>query len=149
MIFTTAAAKNANVFHSRKQSKWCSTAAAAANRWYTSRTKTWLRSYQSRSKFCVRNWASKVAAGLPNREQAIQILEQQNCPPQVINHCLAVTTLALEIAAELKAQSIQIDLALVEAGAILHDLGRAKSHEVDHGLVGAQMAKSLGLPQRL
>jgi uncharacterized protein len=40
-------------------------------------------------------------------------------------------------------------LALVEAGAILHDLGRAKSHEVDHGLVGAQMAKSLGLPQRL
>jgi uncharacterized protein len=88
-----------------------------------------------------------VAEALPNREQAIQILEQQNCPPQVIKHCLAVTTLALEIAAKLQTRGIQIDLVLVEVGGILHDLGRAKSHEVNHGLVGAQMAKSLGLPQ--
>lgn len=106
-----------------------------------------MRSYQSKSKSCARNWASNVTVGLPNREQAIQILEQENCPPQVIKHCLAVTTLALEIAVKLQARGIQIDLALVEAGGILHDLGRAKSHEVNHGLVGAQMAKSLGLPQ--
>ncbi len=100
-------------------------------------------------KSYVRNWASKVTAGLPNREQAIQILKQQNCPPQVINHCLAVTSLALEIAAKLQKRGIQIDSALVEAGAILHDLGRAKSHEVNHGLVGAQMAESLGLSQAI
>jgi len=88
-------------------------------------------------------------AELPNREQAIQILKQQNCRPQVIQHCLAVTTLALEIAAKLQTRGIKISLPLVEAGGLLHDLGRAKSHEVNHGLIGVQMGKTLGLPDSL
>lgn len=90
-----------------------------------------------------------MAAELPNREQAIQILKQQNCPPQVIRHCIAVTALALEIAAKLQAKGIKINLPLVEAGGLLHDLGRAKTHEVNHGLVGMQMGKALGFPQPL
>jgi uncharacterized protein len=88
-----------------------------------------------------------VAAGLPNREQAIQILSNHNCPPQVINHCIAVTALALEIAKKLQAKGYKVDLALVEAGGLLHDLGRSKTHGVDHGLVGAQIAQSIGLPE--
>ncbi len=35
---------------------------------------------------------------------------------------------------------------LVEAGAMLHDLGRSKTHTVDHSLLGAQIAETLGLP---
>lgn len=89
-----------------------------------------------------------MAAELPNREQAIQILKQQ-CPPQVVQHCIAVTALALEIADKLQAKGIKINLPLVEAGGLLHDLGRAKSHEVNHGLIGAQMGKDLGFPQPL
>jgi uncharacterized protein len=88
-----------------------------------------------------------VAAGLPNREQAIQILNQNNCPPQVIHHCLAVTALALEFAKKIKANGYTVDLALVQAGAILHDLGRSKTHGVEHGLVGGQIAQSIGLPE--
>lgn len=88
-----------------------------------------------------------MSAALPSREQAISILKQQNCPPQVINHCIAVTALALKIAAKLQDRAIEVDLALVEAGALLHDLGRSKTHGVDHGLVGAEIAQSLGLPQ--
>lgn len=88
-----------------------------------------------------------MAAGLPNREQAIQILTKHNCPPQVINHCVAVTALAMEIAKKLQAKGLKVDLALVEAGALLHDLGRSKTHGVEHGLVGAQIAQSIGLPE--
>jgi uncharacterized protein len=88
-----------------------------------------------------------VACGLPNREQAIQILNQHNCPPQVIHHCLAVSALAMEIANKLKAKGCTVDLALVEAGALLHDLGRSKTHGVEHGLVGGQIAQSIGLPE--
>jgi uncharacterized protein len=86
---------------------------------------------------------------LPNREQAIGLLHKNNCPPQVIRHCLSVADLAIETARELLAKGLKVDVELVEAGAILHDLGRSKNHTVGHGVVGAQMAQSLGLPQPL
>jgi uncharacterized protein len=88
-----------------------------------------------------------VSAKLPNREQAIHLLIEQHCPREVIDHCVAVTAVALDLAAKLQAKGIEINLPLVEAGALLHDLGRAKSHKVDHGLVGSQTAQKLGLPQ--
>ncbi len=84
---------------------------------------------------------------LPNREQAIKLLQENNCPPQVIQHCLAVTEFAIGIAHRLKKKGIEIDVPLVEAGSLLHDLGRSETHKVDHSLVGAQIAKKIGLPQ--
>jgi uncharacterized protein len=88
-----------------------------------------------------------LIAGLPSREQAIHILVEQECPREVIDHVVAVTGVALDLATKLQAKGIPIDVQLVEAGALLHDLGRSKSHNVDHGLVGAQTAQKLGLPQ--
>jgi uncharacterized protein len=88
-----------------------------------------------------------VSSQLPSREQAIQLLKECNCSPQVINHCLAVTDVAMEIAGKLQKKGLKIDTQLVEAGALLHDLGRSKTHTVDHAVVGAQIAKSLGLPE--
>ena len=84
---------------------------------------------------------------LPSRKQAIELLKQQHCSPAVISHCLAVAELALETANKLKTKGISVDLKLVEAGAILHDLGRSKSYTVDHAVVGAQIAQDLGLPE--
>jgi uncharacterized protein len=88
-----------------------------------------------------------VSEQLPSREQAEQILKQNHCPPQVLNHCLAVTDLAVEIASDLQRKGQKIDLRLVEAGGMLHDLGRTKSHSVDHGVVGGEIAQALGLPE--
>ena len=84
---------------------------------------------------------------LPNREQAIELLHKSKCPQQVINHCIAVANLALETAKKISANGLEVNLELVEAGALLHDLGRSKNHTVDHGLIGAQMAQSIGLPE--
>ena len=86
---------------------------------------------------------------LPSREQAIELLRKNNCPPKVINHCEAVAELALEIAGKLEKKGIKVDLKLVEAGALLHDIGRSKSHAVDHGVVGAKIAESEGLPEEV
>jgi len=88
-----------------------------------------------------------VSERLPNREQAIILLQINNCPPQVISHCIAVTDFALQIARRLQSKGYVIDLGLVEAGGLLHDLGRGKSHNVDHGVVGAEIAQTIGLPQ--
>ena len=84
---------------------------------------------------------------LPSREQAIELLRKNNCPPKVISHCQEVADLALEIASKLEKKGIKVDLKLVETGALLHDIGRSKSHAVDHGVVGAKIAESEGVPE--
>lgn len=88
-----------------------------------------------------------MSSALPSREQAIELLHKNNCPPQVISHCIAVADLAVEIANKLQRKGHRINIELVEAGALLHDIGRSKIHTVDHAIVGAQMANSMGLPE--
>jgi len=88
-----------------------------------------------------------VSSGLPNREQALELLHKNKCPPQVISHCLAVADLAVETANKLQSKGVKVNVELVEAGALLHDLGRSKIHSVDHAIVGAKIAQSIGLPE--
>jgi uncharacterized protein len=88
-----------------------------------------------------------VNSRLPNREQAIELLRKNNCSPQVISHCTAVAELAVETAGKLEGKGIKINIELVEAGALLHDLGRSKNHTVNHAIIGAEIANSIGLPE--
>jgi len=83
---------------------------------------------------------------LPTREQAIELLRKNNCSSQVISHCQAVADLSLEIANQLEKKSHKLDLKQVEAGALLHDIGRSKTNGIDHGVAGAQIAVAEGLP---
>jgi uncharacterized protein len=84
---------------------------------------------------------------LPSREQALELLRKNNCSPKVISHCKAVAELAVETACKLEKKGLKIDVDLVQAGALLHDLGRSKTHTVDHAVVGAEIAESEGLPE--
>jgi uncharacterized protein len=90
-----------------------------------------------------------VSSGLPNREQALGLLSKYKCSPQVISHCVAVADLAVETAGKLEGKGHKINIELVEAGALLHDLGRSKTHTVDHAIAGAQIAQSIGLPENV
>ncbi|MFO7903160.1 MAG: HDIG domain-containing protein, partial [Pirellulaceae bacterium] len=47
---------------------------------------------------------------------------------KVINHCKAVRDVAVRIA-----EKADADIKLVEAGALLHDIGRGKTHSMNHG----------------
>jgi len=87
-----------------------------------------------------------VSKQLPDREQAIGILQKNKCTPEVIVHCQAVALLALELAEKFKAKNYSVDMALIEVGALLHDLGRAKTHSVNHAIEGMQLAQAEGLP---
>jgi uncharacterized protein len=87
-----------------------------------------------------------VSEKLPSRKQALQLLRENHCSAKVISHCKAVAKLALETASTLKERGLKIDSALVEIGALLHDIGRSKTHTVHHAVVGAEIAKSAGLP---
>jgi uncharacterized protein len=86
-----------------------------------------------------------VSEKLPSREQALQLLENK-CSAKVVNHSKAVAKLALETAKILKEKGLTVDSELVEIGALLHDIGRSKTHRVHHAVVGAEIAKAAGLP---
>jgi len=88
-------------------------------------------------------------SSIPSREQAMDILRNAGCSPAVIRHCEAVSKLAVEIAKECQKRGMNVDLNLVEIGAILHDIGRSKTHGIDHGVVGAEIARSKGMPESI
>ncbi len=86
---------------------------------------------------------------LPSRDEAIKLMREAGCSEGVIRHCRSVTRVALRIAERLRERGYDIDLRLIEIGGLLHDLGRAKTHGVEHGAVGGQMAREMGLPEPL
>jgi uncharacterized protein len=74
-------------------------------------------------------------------------MRESGCSDNVIKHVTAVAALAVEIARACNERGYTVDVRLVETGALLHDIGRAKTHSVHHAVLGAEMAKSLGLPE--
>lgn len=82
---------------------------------------------------------------IPTRDECLKILRAAGCSKKVINHILIVTNLALKIARRFP----KVNLELVEAGALLHDLGRSKTHGIDHAVAGGKLALELGLPKEI
>ncbi|OGW32813.1 MAG: hypothetical protein A2X59_10430 [Nitrospirae bacterium GWC2_42_7] len=74
----------------------------------------------------------------------IEILRNSGVSEDDIKHCRKVAEKALEIAERITAD---IDMELVARGALFHDLGKAKTHEMEHGKIGAEMGKKIGLPE--
>jgi uncharacterized protein len=90
-----------------------------------------------------------VSERLPSRDQALILLSKIGCSTKIIEHCKAVANLALEIARLYRESGVDVDIKLIEAGALLHDIGRAKTHSVHHAIIGSEIAKSLGLPENI
>ena len=60
-----------------------------------------------------------------------------------------MTKVALRIANAFKAKGYRVEVKLGEAGALLHDIGRGQTHGIEHGVVGGQAARRLGMPMEL
>ena len=64
---------------------------------------------------------------------------------EVIRHCIAVERVSLKLARRIQKNGHRVDLKLVGLGALLHDIGRAKTHGITHGIEGAKILRGLGL----
>jgi len=84
---------------------------------------------------------------LPSWEQALNLLIENGCSNDVIIHCKRVAELAVETAEAIKKKGLTVDSKLVEVGALLHDIGRSKTHSVNHVIEGAKIANGAGLPK--
>ena len=103
--------------------------------------------------------------------ECVEILRRVGCSEEVIRHCIAVAELALEIArlrnskrrrsrsseggeceveeGSKERDGKEVDEELVFRGALLHDIGRSRTHSIKHAYVGAEIARSLGLDERI
>jgi len=86
---------------------------------------------------------------LPSSQMALTFLSEVGCSERVIDHCKAVSALAVKFAKACESKGLTVDVNLVEVAAILHDIGRSKTHGVDHAVVGVEIAKSLNLPEHI
>lgn len=86
---------------------------------------------------------------LSSPQDALRILKSVGCPADVIKHCEAVAELAVKIAKKCIENGVSVNVELVHIGALLHDIGRSRTHSVHHAIVGAEIARSLGLPEKI
>ncbi len=73
----------------------------------------------------------------------LNFLKEIGCEEWVVNHSREVALRALELSKDLK-NEYDIDFELVEKGALLHDIGRSKTHGIKHAIIGADILKELG-----
>ena len=70
----------------------------------------------------------------------IEILKKEKTPQNVINHSIAVYHKALEIAENFP----NADKDLIKKGALLHDIGRSRTHSIEHAIEGYKIAYNYG-----
>ncbi|MFP4005612.1 MAG: TIGR00295 family protein [Candidatus Hadarchaeia archaeon] len=78
-------------------------------------------------------------------DRAIEILKEEGCSEEVVDHSRAVSDKAVEISKKILENGNDVDLTLVELGGLIHDVGRSKTHNVSHGVAGADILRERGL----
>ncbi len=70
----------------------------------------------------------------------IEILKKEKTPQNVIDHSIAVCKKACEIAKNFP----EADLDIMQTGALLHDIGRSRTHGITHAVEGVEIARGYG-----
>jgi CTP:molybdopterin cytidylyltransferase MocA len=78
---------------------------------------------------------------IPSAAECNALLQIQRVPAQVVRHTHAVAIVAVSLAAAVTAHGIHLDLPLVRAAALLHDLAKG---ERNHAVVAAQRLRACG-----
>lgn len=88
-------------------------------------------------------------------KEALDLLRESACSIGIIEHCKAVASYAREIAMDIRkcamkeGAQVKIDVDLVYIGALLHDIGRSRTHGISHAVEGARIADENGLDEKL
>jgi uncharacterized protein len=95
----------------------------------------------------LKNWIESgqpvEAAHYSIHEADIDLLRQAGVSEEDIAHSVKVAEKAWKSHLE---SARNLDMELVGRGALFHDLGKAKTHEIEHGKLGAEMGAAIGLP---
>ena len=83
---------------------------------------------------------------IPTREECMRLMEQYGMLEHIVHHSLEVARVALFLSLELNKKGQKIDLGLVEAASLLHDLAKTEclTTKEDHARAGCQLLKRMG-----
>ncbi len=83
---------------------------------------------------------------IPSREDCLNLMSRCGMLENILSHSLKVATVALFISIELNKKGQRIDLGLVEAASLLHDLTKTECLKTkdDHARTGAELLKGMG-----
>src|SRR5512142_2105035 len=83
---------------------------------------------------------------VPDREEAQRILAARRLPAGIVRHAEGVARVATAAARLVAAAGIPVDLGVVEAAALLHDIDkpRTSASGEPHGEVGARILEQMG-----
>lgn len=90
-----------------------------------------------------------------NEKEALVLLIKAGCSSSVVDHCKVVAGFAKEIAVKISENSIKkgipsnIDIESVFLGGLLHDIGRSKTHGIEHAIEGAAIASENDVDEKL
>jgi uncharacterized protein len=83
---------------------------------------------------------------IPTREECLKLMDQYGVLENIIIHSIEVAKVALFLSNELNKKGQRIDLLLVEAASLLHDLTKTECLKTkeDHAWTGFQLLKEMG-----
>jgi uncharacterized protein (TIGR00295 family) len=82
---------------------------------------------------------------IPDEKQSLELHQKYGSGDRIVTHCRTVARASVVLSKALSARGKPIDSRAVLAGALLHDIGRTRTHEVGHGHVGASMLEEEGV----
>lgn len=85
---------------------------------------------------------------IPSRSTCFALMRHMQMPPHIRMHSLVVAEIALFLTRSLSGDGVRLDLQLVEAAALLHDIAKDQSLRTGerHNRLGAHMLSRLGYP---
>lgn len=86
----------------------------------------------------------KITMKHPDRQECERLLEEYGTPEHVRKHCRAVADTACAVARELNKHGFSLDVPLIMATGMLHDIARV---EDKHWEIGADLMDRLGYKQ--
>ncbi len=83
---------------------------------------------------------------IPSRETCLELMERYGMLPHIREHSRQVTRVALFLAESLKPRFPQLNLALIEAAAMLHDIAKTETirQPGNHAQMGEDLLRELG-----
>ncbi len=79
--------------------------------------------------------------------QDVEILITAGCSKDVVAHCIAVSEIAVSLAG--RVVKVSPEQELVRQGGLFHDIGRSRTHGIDHAVAGVEIARGLGFSEQL
>ena len=83
---------------------------------------------------------------IPSREECLRLMERYGMLGNIVAHSLEVSRVALFLSAELNKRGQKIDLGLVEAASLLHDIAKTECLRTrkDHTQAGYDLLREIG-----